>query len=71
MMERDEFLREPPGTIADLVGPMSVVERARIRLGDTPFEDSVSYKSSSSWISDAFFKYKKLDFNCDKNCYKI
>lgn len=41
MMERDEFLREPPGTIADLVGPMSVVERARIRLGDTPFEDSV------------------------------
>lgn len=71
MMERDEILLEPPGTIADLVGPMSVVERARIRLGDTPFEDSVSYKSSSSWISDVFFKYTKLSFNCNKNCHKI
>lgn len=71
MMERDEFLLEPPGTIADLVGPMSVVERTRIRLGDTPFVDSVSYKSSGSWISDAFFKYTKLSFNCNKSCYKI
>lgn len=71
MMERDEILVEPPGTIADLVGPMSIVKRARIWLADTPFEDSVSYKSSSSWISDAFFKYTKLSFNCNKNCCKI
>lgn len=56
MMERDEFLLEPPGTIEDLVGPVSVTGQAfenTVRRC-TPFEN-FSRGVANVWISNTFF----------------